>query len=155
MQIRLVLVLLSLLGVAACQPATEDDADKPALEAVRQVDLSMLPNDQWEVSSDVLQLSFCRDRINDAMLAEREELRRWRLVGEVSAMPSRRVEGLEILADFYQNYDVMLWQLSGNVSSQFYRVAVPAGQNGGNVFNALARIGRDRRVCYTALEQNE
>ncbi|MDX1705823.1 hypothetical protein [Pseudidiomarina sp.] len=154
MQIRLVPVLIILLSLAGCQPATEDATANPALQTVRQIDLSLLPNDQWELSSGVLQLSFCRDRINDALLAEREELRRWRVVGEVTAMPSRRIEGLEILADFYKEYDVLLWQLSGTVSSQFYRVAVPADQNGGNVFNALARIGRDRRVCFSALEPN-
>jgi hypothetical protein len=87
-------------------------------------------------------------------MAEAEELRTWRLIGEVTAFPARRHEGLEVLAEFYQQHDVLLWQQSGTVSSQFYRLVVPQGQQrNASIFNALASVGRDRRICFSAVDQ--
>lgn len=145
-------VLLSAL-VLGCGPATER-IDSTEQELVNAIDKSLLPNQQWAFADGVLQLSFCRDRINDALMAEAEELRTWRLIGESTAFPARRHEGLALLAEFHQQYEVLLWQQSGTVSSQFYRLVVPQGQQrNASIFNALAKVGRDRRICFSAVDQ--
>lgn len=146
-----VVVTSSLL--LACQPAAERP-QTPEAELIQTLDISLLPNQQWAFADGVLQLSFCRDRINDALMAEADELRTWRLIGEATAFPPRRPEGLALLSEFYQEYEVLLWQQSGTVSSQFYRLVVPQGQQrNASIFNALAKVGRDRRICFSAVDQ--
>lgn len=147
------LVALFSITLWACQPAT-DSADSSEQALINALDVSALPNQQWAFADGVLQLSFCRDRINDALMAEAEELRTWRLIGEATAFPPQRHEGLALLAEFHQQYDVLLWQQSGTVSSQFYRLVVPQGQQrNASIFNALASVGRDRRICFSAVDQ--
>lgn len=146
-------VVLSSSLLLACQPAAEAP-QSPEAELIQALDLSLLPNQQWAFADGVLQLSFCRDRINDALMAEVDELRTWRLIGEASAFPPRRPEGLALLSEFYQDYEVLLWQQSGTVSAQFYRLVVPQGQQrNASIFNALAKVGRDRRICFSAVDQ--
>jgi len=150
---RWLLTLLFSSLLWACQPATENSvsSDQALIEAL---DLSLLPYQQWAFADGVLQLSFCRDRINDALMAEADELRRWRLIGERTAFPARRHEGLELLAEFHQQYGVLLWQQSGTVSAQWYRLVVPQQQQrSASIFNALASVGRDRRICFSAVDQ--
>lgn len=150
---RLTLIVLCSYGLWACQPASQA-TDSAELALIQALDLSPLPNPQWGLAEGVLQLSFCRNSSNDALLAEADELRRWRLVGEASAMPPRRQDGLLLLAEFYQQYGVLLWQQSGTVSSQFYRLVVPQGQaQQARIYDALARLGRDRRICFSAVDQ--
>ncbi len=151
--LRLLLVSLFSCLLWACEPVTES-ADSNDIALIQALDLSLLPDQQWAFADGVLQLSFCRDRINDALMAEADELRRWRVIGEVTAFPARRHEGLALLAEFQQQYDVILWQQSGTVSSQFYRLVVPQGQQrNASIFNALASVGRDRRICFSAVDQ--
>lgn len=148
-----VIAVLSSLFVIGCQPPSES-AQTAEAALIEALDRSTLPNQQWAFADGVLQLSFCRDRINDALMAEADELRTWRLIGEASAFPARRPEGLALLSEFYQEYQVLLWQQSGTVSSQFYRVVVPQGQQrNASIFNALAKVGRDRRICFSAVDQ--
>lgn len=151
LRVNIVAVLCILLW--GCEPAADRVASSEQA-LVDAIDMSLLPNQQWAFADGVLQLSFCRDRINDALMAEAEELRTWRLIGEVTAFPARRHEGLELLAEFHQQYQVLLWQQSGTVSSQFYRLVVPQGQQrNASIFNALASVGRDRRICFSAVDQ--
>jgi hypothetical protein len=151
LRLSLIALLSGLLW--ACEPISER-TENPDQALLNAIDMSLLPNQQWAFADGVLQLSFCRDRINDALMAEAEELRTWRLIGEVTACPARRHEGLEVLAEFYQQHDVLLWQQSGTVSSQFYRLVVPQGQQrNASIFNALASVGRDRRICFSAVDQ--
>lgn len=150
---RVALIALLSSALWACQPAPQG-TDNAELALIQAVDLSRLPNPQWGLAEGILQLSFCRNSSNDALLAEADELRRWRLVGEASAMPPRRQHGLLLLAEFYQQYGVLLWQQSGTVSSQFYRLVVPQGQaQQASIYDALARLGRDRRICFSAVDQ--
>jgi hypothetical protein len=151
--LRFSLVALVSCLLWACEPANErTETAQQAL--VNTIDMSLLPNQQWAFADGVLQISFCRDRINDALMAEAEELRTWRAIGEVTAFPARRHEGLALLAEFHQQYEVLLWQQSGTVSSQFYRLVVPQGQQrSASIFNALASVGRDRRICFSAVDQ--
>lgn len=150
------LVLLSclcMLSLSACQPGASSQAQTAAFQMVQKVDLLQLPNSQWQLSHDSLQISFCRNRYNEDLQAERGDLNRWRLVGDVSAFPNYRENGLEALAELYQDYDVLLWQQWGSFSSQIYRVAYPKGTAEPNIFNILARVGRDERICYSQLDQ--
>lgn len=142
------------VGLLGCQEPSSPAPTDDALTQIQQFDLQRLPNAEWAFVDGVLQLSFCRNRDNDRLLASAEELRRWRLIGEVSAFPPGRAEGLALLADFYRQYGVLLYQQSGTVSAQYYRVLVPAHeQRQGSIFNALASVGRDRRICFSAVEQ--
>ena len=152
---RLALMVLLSCGLWACQPAPQR-SDNAELALILELDMSLLPNQQWAFAEGILQLSFCRNSSNDALLAEVDELRRWRLIGEVSALPPQRHDGLALLAEFYHQYEVLLWQQSGTVSSQFYRLVVPQGQqHRASIYNALAQVGRDRRICYSAVEQGD
>lgn len=142
--------VLSLL--VACTPATVPD--KTALERVQQVNLLQLPNADWKVSEGTIQLSFCRNRVNDALLATEEDLNRWRLVQEPSALPQRRQSGLAELASLYSEHGVLLWQEWGTVSSQSYRVVAAREQALPSLLDALARLGRDDRICFSALDSS-
>ena len=149
-------VAASWLLLSGCQPA--DDAERltnQELALVQTLDQQQLPNQDWALSSAVIQLSFCRNRVNDALLAEGEELNRWRLVGERSAFPRQRQEGLEQLAELYHDHGVLLWQQWGTVSSQLYRIVYPSRYSEPNVFNALASLGRDEKICFSSLDASQ
>ena len=145
-----VLMLLSACG--AEQQAPEHELRR---QHVREIDRQQLPSGGWTLSNSVIQLSFCRDRINTALLAEREELSRWRLVGEASVFPPSRDEGLQQLAALYVKHDVLLYQLSGNFGSQLYQIAYRSNEPEPNIFNAFAKIGRDATICYSSLDAND
>lgn len=148
----LFILLLSLL-LNGCQPAPESVAES-TIEQLIVLDQQQLPNAEWQLTVDTLQLSFCRSRTNEALLAASEELNRWRLVAESSAFPRQRREGLEALAKFAREYNIYLYQEWGTVSSQLYRIAYRQNEAVPNVFNALARIGRDRDICFSSLDQS-
>lgn len=141
--------LTSLLFLVACVPAATPDPN--ALERVQRIDLLQLPNADWQLSAGSLQLSFCRNRINDALLATPDELNRWRLVQQPSAFPATRERGLVELADLYSEHDVLLWQEWGTVSSQSYRIVARQGTEPPSLLNALARLGRDERICFSEI----
>ena len=64
------------------------------------LDQQLLPNREWQISRSVIELlSFCRDRVNEDLLASESELRGWRGSGEPTAFPPYRDEGLEKLAE--------------------------------------------------------
>ncbi len=144
----------SLTALVACSPPPVAE-DAAALDVVAQVNLQNLPNRDWQLSEGTLQLSFCRNKINDALLAEAEDLNRWRLVQEPSALPERRQLGLQQLASLYQKYDVLLWQEWGTVSSQGYRLAAPIDAIEPSLIDALARLGRDDAICFSALDSTK
>ncbi|RUO61884.1 hypothetical protein [Pseudidiomarina insulisalsae] len=148
----LITVGLTLLSACTPQPTPTDQG---ALDLVAEVNLQSLPNRDWQLSDGTLQLSFCRNRINDALLAEAEDLNRWRLIQEPSALPERRMEGLQQLADIYSEHGVLLWQQWGTVSSQSYRLAAPADAAEPSLVEALARLGRDERICFSALDSSD
>ncbi|MDN7124658.1 hypothetical protein J6I90_07180 [Pseudidiomarina sp. 1APP75-32.1] len=149
----LFLPLFAALGLlVGCSPATV--SDDSALQRVQQVNLMHLPNADWKVSEGTLQLSFCRNKINDALLATEEDLNRWRLVQEPSALPQRRQRGLAELAALYSEHGVLLWQEWGTVSSQSYRVATAREKPMPSLLDALARLGRDKRICFSALDSS-
>ncbi|HET8816537.1 MAG TPA: hypothetical protein VFM61_03710 [Pseudidiomarina sp.] len=145
--------LVIVVILAGCQPAIEQ-SDTNVLELLTELDQQQLPNAKWKLTSDTLQLSFCRSRTNEALLAASEELNRWRLVAEASAFPRQRREGLEALATFARDFNIYLYQEWGTVSSQNYRIAYRSDETAPNVFNALARIGRDRSICFSSLDQS-
>ncbi|MFC0444368.1 hypothetical protein ACFOD1_03560 [Pseudidiomarina halophila] len=142
------IALTSLLLLVACAPAATPDPN--ALERVQRIDLLQLPNADWQLSKGSLQLSFCRNRINDALLATAEELNRWRLVQQSSAFPESRERGLAELAALYDEHNVLLWQEWGTVSSQSYRIVVQQGATP-SLLDALARLGRDERICFSEI----
>lgn len=146
-------IFVLILVLAGCQPAAEPE-DKSTQTLLTELDQQQLPTAQWQLTVDTLQLSFCRSRTNEALLASSEELNRWRLVAEASAFPRQRQEGIEALATFARDYDIYLYQEWGTASSQLYRIAYRTNEAAPNVFNALARIGRDRSICFSSLDQS-
>lgn len=145
-----VMTLIACASLSACTPQPANDASAAAL--IAEIDLLQLPNRDWQVSAATLQLSFCRNRVNTALLAEPGDLNRWRLTGEVSAFPDYRAEGLNQVANLYHEHGVLLYQEWGTQSSQFYRIAYPYGETEPSVFDALARLGRDDTICFSALD---
>ncbi|EKE83884.1 hypothetical protein [Idiomarina xiamenensis] len=153
---KISLAAASLLVVSSLLLSACDGNQMPVSQGpVATLDARLLPNDEWQLSSQHIQLSFCRDRINEALLAEADELRRWRVVEQVTAFPPYRHEGLAELARFEQQYGLLLWQLSGNVSSQRYALVTAAAQpqaSASDVFAALTTLSRDDAICYSAVE---
>lgn len=147
-------VISLLMLLSACGAESQAPEQELRLQQVREIDRQQLPSGRWALSNSVIQLSFCRDRVNTALLAEREELSRWRLVGEASAFPPGRDEGLQQLAELYVKHDVLLYQLSGNFGSQLYQLAYRPNEPEPNIFNAFAKIGRDASICYSSLDAN-
>lgn len=142
------------LTLSACSPPPVAEG-APAFEVVAQVNLLDLPNRDWQLSDGTLQLSFCRNKLNDALLADAEDLNRWRLVQEASALPARRTLGLQQLAAIYEDYGILLWQEWGTVSSQSYRLAAPADAPEPSLLEALARLGRDDAVCFSTIDSSQ
>ncbi|RUO65766.1 hypothetical protein SAMN06297229_0783 [Pseudidiomarina planktonica] len=142
---------LLLLGCSP-QQSSESSVAAGAENRVAELDLQILPNQQWQLSRESIQLSFCRNRTNEALLADSAELRLWRLSGEITAFPDYRAEGLEALQRLFAEHDVMLWQESGTVSSQLYRLVSPEGAKQRSLFAAIASLNRDSRLCYVAVK---
>ncbi|MEX1221890.1 MAG: hypothetical protein WEA82_07255 [Idiomarina sp.] len=141
------------LVLGGCSPP-QNAANSTNVEAenrAAELDLQILPNQQWQLSRESIQLSFCRNRTNEALLADTAELRLWRLSGEITAFPDYRAEGLEALQRVFAEHDVLLWQESGSVSSQLYRLVSPEGAPQRSLFSAIARLNRDSRLCYVAI----
>lgn len=137
--------------VLGCEPQQAVDESE---QYVTTIDQLQLPTGNWALSGAAIQLSFCRDRVNEALMAEADELNRWRLVGEQSAFPENRPEGLAQLAELYRQHDVLLYQLSGNFGAQWYRIAYRPNQPEPNVIEAFAKIGRDSKICFSSLDND-
>jgi|SRR5690554_2673368 len=138
-----------LMGCDGNQPDSNPDN---ATQWVTEIDRLQLPTGNWAISKSIIQLSFCRDRVNQALMAEADELNRWRLVGEATAFPQNRTEGLNQLIDIYRQHQVLLYQVSGNFGAQIYHIAYRPNQPEPNIINAFAKIGRDSRICYSSLD---
>lgn len=144
-------LISAIMLLMACEPqSTGDEAEQYVLS----IDQLQLPTANWALSSAAIQLSFCRDRVNEALMAEADELNRWRLVGEQSAFPENRQEGLQQLIALYRQHDVLLYQLSGNFGAQWYRIAYRPNQPEPNIIEAFAKIGRDSKICFSSLDND-
>lgn len=139
---------LMLFGCEPQQPVDEFE------QHVIAIDQTQLPTGNWALSNSAIQLSFCRDRVNEALMAEADELNRWRLVGEQSVFPKNRREGLQQLVELYRQHGVLLYQLSGNFGAQWYRIAYRPNEPEPNVIDAFAKIGRDSRICFSSLDND-
>lgn len=148
--------LSALAGVAlsACGDGrgayTANPADTERLVLV--LDQQLLPNDQWQLSSERIQISFCRDRTNENLLAEAAELRLWRLTESVTAFPPYRRDGLLVLQQLYEEHDILLWQENGTVSAQYYRAVAPATADAPQVFSIIAQLNGLREVCLVGVD---
>jgi len=145
--------LLSLLS--GCGPAYEPATEQHLETTMQQLDRQLLPNDEWQLSEAVIELSFCRNPVNEALLASEMELNNWRLTGDVTAFPPYRKDGLAALQEILANESFMLWQTDGSVSAQRYRIVMPAEQSRGDVaeqvFPAVATLASQRVICHTAV----
>ncbi|MEC7644098.1 hypothetical protein [Idiomarina sp.] len=146
---------LSSLLLSACSPSTSSSTaqDNP----IAQLDLKQLPNAEWRLSRAVIEVSFCRDRTNEALLASESELNGWRLTGDVSAFPPYREEGLKALYEVVGEQPFILYQVDGSVSASRYRLAMPASKSAGavaeQVFPAVATLAGSERVCLSAVDE--
>lgn len=152
---RYFLMTLLLTAVSACgQPPAGDLVSAE----VRNMDEQLLPNDNWQLSRATIELSFCRDRINGALVASGRELRGWRLTGESTAFPPYRKEGLNALANILDKTGVLLWQKNGNVSAQRYYLVKPAAASKGEVadavFPAVVKLSSLTQVCHAAVDDS-
>ncbi|AAV81893.1 UNVERIFIED_ORG: hypothetical protein DFO82_0909 [Idiomarina abyssalis] len=126
---------------------------------VKALDEQLLPNNNWQLSRATIELSFCRNRINEALLASEAELRGWRLSGESTAFPPHRSEGINALSKLFKQTDVLLWQAEGNVSAQRYHLVKPAKASKGEVvdavFPAVVSLSAIDEVCHAAVDDSE
>lgn len=126
---------------------------------IKALDEQLLPNADWQLSKATIELSFCRDRTNEALLASKSELRGWRLSGESTAFPPYREEGLDTLSKLFEETGVLLWQVEGNVSAQRYHVVKPAGVSKGEVadavFPAVVSLSSVAQICHAAVDDSE
>lgn len=126
---------------------------------VKALDESMLPDERWQLSKATIEVSFCRDRVNESLLGSKSELRGWRLSGESTAFPPYRKEGLKALAKLFEEADILLWQIEGNVSAQRYHIVKPSGDSRGSVadavFPAVVTLSSIPEVCHVAVDDSE
>ncbi|MBL4855633.1 MAG: hypothetical protein JKX89_01765 [Idiomarina sp.] len=126
---------------------------------VKALDEQLLPNNNWQLSRATIELSFCRNRINEALLASEAELRGWRLSGESTAFPPHRSEGINALSKLFKQTDVLLWQAEGSVSAQRYHLVKPAKASKGEVvdavFPAVVSLSAIDEVCHAAVDDSE
>lgn len=119
------------------------------------LDKQQLPNDDWRISKAVIELSFCRSRTNEALLASEMELNGWRLGGDASSFPPYRPEGLTALQRILSDESFLLWQRDGNVSAQRYYIVLPASASKGDVaeqvFPAVATLAAAPEICHSAV----
>lgn len=158
-------VLMALLALVGCEPQKTNTLKEGEIISLDQ---QLLPNSEWQISRSVIELSFCRDRVNEDLLASESELRGWRGSGEPTAFPPYRDEGLEKLAELLSNQSVsdqpmsgqptLLWQKDGNVSAQRYHVAMPASASKGEladaVFPMVAFLSSSDQVCHVAVDDS-
>jgi len=148
------LLIAAILLATACQPASAP-AESGLDTSMQKLDRQLLPNEEWQLSQQVIELSFCRNRTNEALLASEMELNGWRLTGEQSAFPPYRKEGLVALQQILAGESYLLWQRDGNVSAQRYYLVLPAEQSKGDVseqlFPAVARLAAAPEICHTAV----
>lgn len=149
--------LISLLSVVlvSCSPAPQSTSESGLDTTMQQLDLQLLPNEQWRLSAAVIELSFCRNPVNEALLASQMELNNWRLTGDETAFPPYRKDGLQQLQQVLAGQPFMLWQTDGTVSAQRYRLVMPASASKGDVaeqlFPAVATLASKRVICHTAV----
>lgn len=150
-----VFVLIALWLLAGCE---QQEAAPLIKSKIVSLDQQVLPSSTWQISRSVIELSFCRDRVNEDLLASESELRRWRGSGEPTAFPPYRTEGLEKLAELLSGQSVLLWQKDGNVSAQRYYVVMPAAASKGEledaVFPLVAFISASAKVCHVAVDDS-
>lgn len=152
---------LGLIGVVAVLlvGCSEPASNQLTVAEVKGLDQQLLPNDNWQLSRATIELSFCRDRVNEALLASEAELRGWRLTGEPTAFPPYRSTGLEALAEVRAQTNVLLWQRQGNVSAQRYAVVNPASASRGavadSVFPALVKLSSLPQICHAAVDDSD
>lgn len=155
--ISLCLPLFSLMVLTACQPqpAPQQDSDQGLQTTMQKLDTQLLPNEQWRLSRAVIELSFCRSRTNEALLASEMELNGWRLTGQVTAFPPYRKEGLQALQKILADQPFLLWQRDGSISAQRYYLVLPAQHSRGDVaeqlFPAVATLAAADEICHTAV----
>ncbi|MFD2632430.1 hypothetical protein [Idiomarina piscisalsi] len=153
-----VFALVALLVLVGCKQQTTNTLKEGEIISLDQ---QVLPNSEWQLSRSVIELSFCRDRVNEDLLASESELRGWRGSGEPTAFPPYREEGLEKLAELLSKQPMtgqptLLWQKDGNVSAQRYHVAMPANVSKGEledaVFPLVAFLSSSDQVCHVAVD---
>ena len=93
-----VFALVALLVLVGCEQQTTNTLKE---SEIMSLDQQLLPNSEWQLSRSVIELSFCRDRVNEDLLASESELRGWRGSGEPTAFPPYRDEGLEKLQNCF------------------------------------------------------
>lgn len=153
--------LMALLALVGCEPQKTNTLKEGEIISLDQ---QLLPNSEWQISRSVIELSFCRDRVNEDLLASESELRGWRGSGEPTAFPPYRDEGLEKLAELLSNQPMsgqptLLWQKDGNVSAQRYHVAMPASASKGEladaVFPMVAFLSSSDQICHVAVDDSD
>ena len=155
--IRLGVLILAMNTVVltACSPSSSRTIAQN--NPIAQLDLKQLPNAEWLLSRAVIEVSFCRDRTNEALLASESELNGWRLTGDISAFPPYRQEGLNALNEVMGEQPFILYQIDGSVSASRYRLAMPASKSAGavaeQVFPAVATLAGSERVCLSAVDE--
>jgi|TARA_B100000929_G_scaffold288251_1_gene276366 hypothetical protein len=141
--------------LTACSPSSSRTIAQN--NPIAQLDLKQLPNAEWRLSRAVIEVSFCRDRTNEALLASESELNGWRLTGDISAFPPYRQEGLNALNEVMGEQPFILYQIDGSVSASRYRLAMPASKSAGavaeQVFPAVATLAGSERVCLSAVDE--
>tara|TARA_B100002019_G_C20822203_1_gene381154 strand:+ start:17 stop:484 length:468 start_codon:yes stop_codon:yes gene_type:complete len=150
-----VFALVALLVLVGCEQQTTNTLKEGEIISLDQ---QVLPNSEWQLSRSVIELSFCRDRVNEDLLASESELRGWRGSGEPTAFPPYRDEGLEKLAKLLSDQQMLLWQKNGNVSAQRYHVVMPANVSKGEledaVFPLVAFLSSSDQVCHVAVDDS-
>ncbi|WP_300316843.1 hypothetical protein [Idiomarina sp.] len=150
-----VFALVALLVLVGCEQQTTNTLKEGEIISLDQ---QVLPNSEWQLSRSVIELSFCRDRVNEDLLASESELRGWRGSGEPTAFPPYRDEGLEKLAKLLSDQQTLLWQKNGNVSAQRYHVVMPANVSKGEledaVFPLVAFLSSSDQVCHVAVDDS-
>lgn len=143
------------LLLAGCSPAGGPASESGLDTTMQQLDRQLLPNENWRLSEAVIELSFCRTPVNEALLASEMELNNWRLTGDVTAFPPYRKDGLQQLQQILAEQPYLLWQTDGSVSAQRYRLVMPADMSKGDVaeqlFPAVATLASKRVICHTAV----
>ena len=150
-----VFALVALLALVGCEQQTTNTLKE---SEIMSLDQQLLPNSEWQLSRSVIELSFCRDRVNEDLLASESELRGWRGSGEPTAFPPYRDEGLEKLAELLSDQKRLLWQKEGNIIAQRYHVAMPANVSKGEledaVFPLVAFLSSSEQVCHVAVDDS-
>ena len=84
-RLGVLILAMNTVVLTACSPSSSRTVAQN--NPIAQLDLKQLPNAEWRLSRAVIEVSFCRDRTNEALLASESELNGWRLTGDISAFP--------------------------------------------------------------------